>query len=274
MRKYLPTLWLLPFFLMLFAFQWLPLGWIMKDSVISGTTGALSLDNFKQIFTSSYYLTSISNATEISLYSAFIGLLIAIIISHAMYVSRPTSRFMVGFLNMISNFAGVPLAFAFIIILGLNGIITVLLKNWGLGEFQLYSQLGLSLVYVYFQLPLAVLLLYPSFDALRPEWQEASAILGAKKWQFWWHVGLPVLRNPIITTFVILYANAVGSYATAFALIGNNYNLLTIRITALVAGDLFPHPHLAAALSLTLVANILIVALIGRLIMRSRHAKK
>lgn len=274
MRKYLPALWLLPFFLMLFAFQWLPLGWIMKDSVISGTTGALSLDNFKQIFTSSYYLTSISNATEISLYSAFIGLLIAIIISHAMYISRPTSRFMVGFLNMISNFAGVPLAFAFIIILGLNGIITVLLKNWGLGEFQLYSQLGLSLVYVYFQLPLAVLLLYPSFDALHPEWQEASAILGAKKWQFWWHVGLPVLRNPIITTFVILYANAVGSYATAFALIGNNYNLLTIRITALVAGDLFPHPHLAAALSLTLVANILIVALIGRLIMRSRHAKK
>lgn len=191
-----------------------------------------------------------------------------------MSVSKRAGSRLVSFLNMIANFSGVPLAFAFVIILGLNGVFTVLLKNSDLGEFELYGKLGLTLVYVYFQIPLAVLLLYPAFDSLKPEWREAAALLGAHRGSYWRRIALPVLRGPLVSTFVILYANAVGSYATAFALVSGNYNLLTIRIASLVAGVLFPEPNLAAALAVLLIANILAVGLIGRLFGKTRYASK
>ncbi len=95
---------------------------------------------------------------------------------------------------MTSNFAGVPLAFAFIILLGFNGSITIMLKQAGIiQDFNLYSKTGLIILYTYFQIPLGVLLLYPAFDALREDWRESAALLGANGWQFWRHIGLPVL---------------------------------------------------------------------------------
>lgn len=178
MSKRLYAVWFLPFVLFLFAFQWLPLLWILRDS-IRNEDGDYTISNFTTTLTDPYYLQALRNAVEISLYSAVIGLVISVIISHAMSRSKATSGRLVSFLNMIANFSGVPLAFAFVIILGLNGIFTVLLKNAGLGEFELYSKLGLTLVYIYFQIPLGVLLLYPAFDALKHEWQEAAALLGA-----------------------------------------------------------------------------------------------
>src|SRR3546814_15442234 len=98
---------------------------------------------------------------------------------------------------MTSNFAGVPLAFAFIILLGFNGSITIMLKQAGIIEdFNLYSKTGLIILYTYFQIPLGVLLLYPAFDAIREDWRESAALLGANGGQFWPHIRLPV-RPPI-----------------------------------------------------------------------------
>ncbi len=60
--------------------------------------------------------------------------------------------------GVASNFAGVPLAFAFIATLERTGFLTVLLKNIGLdvynGGFSLYTFWGLSLTYLYFQFPI------------------------------------------------------------------------------------------------------------------------
>ena len=87
---------------------------------------------------------------------------------------------------MTSNFSGVPLAFAFIIILGFNGAITLLLKKWGIiDNFNVYGIEGLFLIYTYFQIPLGTLLLFPAFGALKPEWEEAAFTMGASRLQYW-----------------------------------------------------------------------------------------
>lgn len=267
MRKHLSALWFLPLILLLFAFQWLPLFRVIQQSFSADER--FSLAHYQEIFHSTYYLHSLTNAAELSLYSALIALIIALIISHALLTYPPLSKHAIAFLNTVSNFAGVPLAFAFIIILGLNGVFTVLLKNLGI-DFQLYGKWGLLLVYVYFQIPLAILLLYPAFSALKEEWAEAASLLGASSWQYWRYIALPILKNPLLYVLTILYANAVGSYASAFALVSGNYNLLTIRIAGLVAGDMFPQPELAAALSVLLLCNILALAFITQLV-KSRH---
>jgi len=183
--------------------------------------------------------------------------------------------FVSAFANMTSNFAGVPLAFAFIILLGFNGALTLLLKQVGLLEdFSIYSKSGLILVYTYFQIPLGVLLLYPAFDALREDWRESAALLGASHWQFWRHIGLPVLTPALLGTFVILLANALGAYATVYALTTGNFNVLPIRIAGLVAGDISLDPNLASALAMVLVGLMTLVTVVHQwLLKRSYHAR-
>ncbi len=176
---------------------------------------------------------------------------------------------------MSSNFAGVPLAFAFIIILGTNGAVTLLLKQAGIiDDFNLYGQWGLLTLYIYFQIPLGILLLYPAFDALKQDWYDAAALLGASPVRYWLNIGIPVLAPALLGTFIILFANAIGAYASVYALTTGNYNMITIRIASLVSGDLFLEPNLAAAISVLLMALLALVTAVNQwLVSRSyRHA--
>ena len=93
------------------------------------------------------------------------------------------------FSGVASNFAGVPLALAFIFTLGQLGIVTVWLKAFGINSVRrglhALSKIGLELVYLYFQFPLMVLIIAPAIDGLRPEWREAAENMGASPFQYW-----------------------------------------------------------------------------------------
>jgi len=154
----------------------------------------------------------------------------------------------------------------------LNGCLTLLLRKYGLMEsFNLYSKSGLIVLYTYFQIPLGVLLLYPAFDALRADWRESAALLGAGPWRYWRHIGLPVLAPALMGTFVILLANALGAYATVYALTTGNFNVIPIRISALVAGDISLDPNLASALAMLLVAMMAFITVIHQWMLRRSY---
>ncbi|MDN6857069.1 ABC transporter permease subunit [Pseudomonas sp. CAN2814] len=273
--KLFALLCLLPFALFFFAFQLAPLLWVMINSVRTGDGWGLA--NFSEIFDSPFYLQAIRYSLEISVWSSLIGLFIAVLGSYSLrQVDSRLRDFVMAFANMTSNFAGVPLAFAFIIILGFNGAITLLLKQAGLiQDFNLYSKTGLIILYTYFQIPLGVMLLYPAFDALREDWRESAALLGASQWAFWRHIGIPVLTPALLGTFVILLANALGAYATVYSLTTGNFNVVPIRIAGLVSGDVFLDPNMASALAMVLVGLMTIITLAHQwLLRRSYHVQK
>nr|WP_245362915.1 ABC transporter permease subunit [Pseudomonas sp. BP8] len=270
----LALLCLLPFALFFIIFQIAPLGWVALHS-LHGESG-WGLENFSKVFASKFYLQALQRSLEISFWSSLFGIVIATLGAYSLHqVDSRLRDFVAAFANMTSNFSGVPLAFAFIILLGFNGALTLLLKQAGLLEdFSIYSKSGLILVYTYFQIPLAVLLLYPAFDALREDWRESAALLGANHWQYWRHIGLPVLTPALLGTFVILLANALGAYATVYALTTGNFNVLPIRIAALVSGDITLDPNLASALAMLLVGLMTLVTVVHQwLLKRSYHAR-
>lgn len=272
--RYLALLCLLPFAVFFIIFQVAPLAWVALNS-LQGESG-WGLANFSKIFASKFYLQALQRSLEISFWSSLFGIVIATLGAYSLrQVDSKLRDFVSAFANMTSNFAGVPLAFAFIILLGFNGALTLLLKQMGLlGDFSIYSKTGLILVYTYFQIPLGVLLLYPAFDALRKDWHESAALLGASHWQFWRHIGLPVLTPALLGTFVILLANALGAYATVYALTTGNFNVLPIRIAGLVAGDISLDPNLASALAMVLVGLMTVVTVVHQwLLKRSYHAR-
>ena len=274
--KWLALLCLVPFAVFFIVFQIAPLVWVLIHSVQSEESG-WGMANFIKIFNSKFYLQAIQHSLEISFWSSLFGIVIAILGSYSLRkVDSRLRNFVNAFANMTSNFSGVPLAFAFIILLGFNGSITIMLKQAGIIEdFNLYSKTGLIILYTYFQIPLGVLLLYPAFDALREDWRDSASLLGANSWQFWRHIGLPVLTPALLGTFVILLANALGAYATVYALTTGNFNVLPIRIAAMVSGDISLDPNMASALAVILVGLMTLVTLVHQwLLKRSYHVAR
>ncbi|EOV9226685.1 ABC transporter permease [Vibrio parahaemolyticus] len=275
LKRIKPAIWLVPFALFFYLFQLAPMIWVLFNSFIYD--GEFALDNYIEVLDSAFMLQAFGNSLWLSVWSSIFGLAIAtLLVSSLRRVNSKLRDAVIAFTNMSSNFAGVPLSFAFIIILGTNGAITLLLKQYGLlGDFDLYGKWGLLAVYIYFQIPLAVLLLYPAFDALSDDWQAAAALLGARTSHYWAKVALPVLSPALFGTFIILIANAIGAYASVYALTSGNYNVITIRIASLVSGDLFLEPNLAAAISVILMALLAFITVINQwLIAKSYAAKK
>jgi putative spermidine/putrescine transport system permease protein len=273
--KWLAVLCLLPFAVFFIAFQIAPLLWVAINSLDSAAGWGLS--NYAKVFSSRFYLQAIQHSLEISFWSSVIGIVIAILGAYSLRkVDSKLRDFVMAFSNMTSNFAGVPLAFAFVILLGFNGALTIILKQAGvIDDFNLYSKTGLIVLYTYFQIPLGVLLLYPAFDALREDWRESAELLGASTWDFWRHIGLPVLTPALLGTFIILLANALGAYATVYALTTGNFNVLPIRIAAMVAGDISLNPNLASALAMVLVGLMAVITVVHQwLLKRSYHVAR
>lgn len=261
---------LIPFLLLVFMFELMPLFSIITKSFLSSDEGTFTFENYITILSRPFYQQAIWNSIKISLISSIIGIIIAFFGAKAVHNSDgKMKRIFMSILNMTSNFAGVPLAFAFIILLGKTGIFVILGKKLGidvLANFDLYSMKGLTLIYVYFQIPLATLLLIPAFDAIREEWKEAAKILRANTFQFWRYVGLPIIFPSILGTLSVLFSNALVAYATAYALLVGNASIIPIRISELFVGDIMQRPELGSALSIILMILMIIAFAINNIL--------
>ena len=263
---------ILPFLIIVFLYEILPLIMMILSSFKSETDPGIffTLENYISAFTKLSYQRAIINSLRITVLSTGFGILIGFLGAQAAHNSRGKFRnIFLTILNMTSNFAGVPLAFAYMIILGNSGVITQLAKTYGiefLSNFDLYTSSGLLLMYVYFQIPLSTLLLIPAFHGIREEWKEANTLLGGQSIHFWTKIGIPVLLPSIFGTMSVLFANALAAYATAYALLMNNYSLLPVNITGMFTGDMTTRPHLGAALSVVMMMLMLAAIMINNYI--------
>lgn len=257
---------LLPFFLIAFLFEILPLANIVIESFSKTGGNGFTLEHFAKIFTTRLYQQSIFNSLWISIFSALAGIIIAFLGAKAANAASAKVRnIFTSVLNITSNFAGVPLAFAFMILLGNVGILTLIGKNYGISffaDFDLYTINGLLLTYIYFQIPLATLLMLPIFGGLKKEWREAVGLLGGNSFHYWFKVAIPSLLPSILGTFSVLFANSLAAYGTAYALLSNNIALLPIRISQQYVGEVVQNQEFGCALSLVMMALMVLSILI------------
>jgi putative spermidine/putrescine transport system permease protein len=251
-NTWLVWLGLVPFIFFGLAFELLPLLTTIRSSLTN--KGTLTLDFYRQAM-DPLFLRSFGNTIKLSATTAILGVVFGTLVAYAIISTR--NKFIRNGLTALSdvttNFGGAPLAFAFIVILGSTGIITMLFKQVGIHlypAFRIYSISGLTIAYLYFQMPLMILLIIPSLLGLKREWQEAAVNLGASTFQYWTRVALPILFPALVSGFLLLFANSFGAYATAWTLTGSDVDLITIRIAALIRGEVQLAPELADALSI------------------------
>nr|WP_267897047.1 ABC transporter permease subunit [Lysinibacillus yapensis] len=263
---------LVPFFLIAILFLVVPMVLMVTSSFTSESTGTFTFDNYVEVLTNPFYSQSFVNSGMISLFSAVAGIVLAIFVSYAMTnLPEKIQDKLTVYINLAANFAGVPLAFAFIILLGNSGVFTLFIENLNLpflSDFNLYSWQGLAITYLYFQIPLGILFIYPSLKKIRKEWKEAAFMLGASHWTYWRKVGLPSIMPSIAGTFVIMFANGMGTYETAYALTGSNVNLVTIQIAALVSGDIYARPIIGSTLAVIFAIIMIAILFVSQMLLK------
>lgn len=265
-----------PFFLFAIAALGLPVGYLVIGS-FQGPGGTLTFKNFADLSTGTIPRAFL-NSIEISLVTAVVGGIFGFLLAWAVIMGGLPGWIrsaVMTFSGVASNFAGVPLALAFVFTIGNLGLITKAFleappyvcetfrladacKDWAISlrrdlGFTIYSKAGLEIVYLYFQFPLMVLIIAPALDGLRREWREASENLGASAFQYWRRVALPILAPSILGTMILLFGNAFGAQATAFQLTGGTIEIVTIAIGRQIRGDVLHNPGLGYAMAMGMV---------------------
>ena len=259
----------MPFFAYAFAFMFLPAVSVITGAFKSNSkAGGWTLGNVRTLFDDPYrhaYWVSI----EVSAITAALGAVVGFFVAYAM-IREHTPRIFRGIITTFSgvaaNFGGIPLAFAWIATIGPLGIATVFLRNhahYDLAQHvPLFSKTGVEVVYLYFQIPLAILVISPAIDGLKREWREASSNLGASSWQFWRYVGIPVLMPSMLGMFILLFGNAFAAYATAYSLTTGTVPLVPIQIAYYYTGNVLDNPHLAQAMAFGMFVVLAVMMLL------------
>jgi len=266
-----------PFFVFAALFLFVPTASLLVGAFQDGE-GQFTLANIGRLWQPSI-VNSYRLSIEVSVASAAAGALAGLALALAALRAnmpdwvRPT---LLTFSGVASNFAGVPLAFAFMATLGRLGFVTLALRGLGLdiysAGFNLFTFSGLTLTYLYFQIPLMVLVMTPAVDGLKREWSEAAETLGASTWQYWRMIALPVLWPSVAGAALLLFANAFGAIATAYALTGSFLNIVPILLYAQIRGDVLHDPNLGYALALGMLV-ITGASNFGYLVLRARSER-
>jgi putative spermidine/putrescine transport system permease protein len=204
--------------------------------------GRLTLHNLSTVAQGSYRLgfeNSILLAAITSVLPGILGLALAYAIqtSHSGILRRLVATAS----GVLANFGGINLTFIFIATLGSTGVLTAWLNVVGLDPwhygFNLYSFLGVAIVYMYFQIPLMVLVITPALGGLRPAWREAAENLGASSFGYWRTVGVPVLLPSVLGGILLLFGSGFAAYATADTLTAGTVTLVPIQIGEVLNGN-------------------------------------
>nr|WP_241981879.1 ABC transporter permease [Cryobacterium ruanii] len=244
------------------------------------TTGAFTLATVAALG-DPVVLTTFFNSFWLSALTAVVGAVVGALVCYAMLGTRPDGalRSTIDSLSgVLAQFGGVMLAFAFVATIGIQGMVTLYLRDmFGLDIFEngvwLYSTTGLILPYIYFQVPLMIITFMPALQALKPQWAEANATLGGTTASYWLRIAFPVLAPSFLGSLLLLFANAFSSYATAAALVSQGSQIVPLQIrAALTSETLLGRENLAGALALGMIV-VMAVVMIGYSALQSRAAR-
>lgn len=269
-----PWFGLLPFAIFLFLFLLLPT-WGIVDKAFSAEDGSFSTSGFFDAFDRER--RAFWGSVKLSFVTALLGVAFGTAIAYAAATAtRPRwlRSVVMAFSGVAANMGGVVLAFLFFTLLGRQGLGTKLIRE-GLGYdlymtdwFDITGFWGWVTVYMYFQIPLMVLVTLPAVDGLKPAWREASANLGGTTWTYWRRVGIPVLMPSMLGGFLLLFANAFSAYATVYAL-NNQSNVVPVKISFGLMGDVGSRSSQPYALA-TWMVIVIAIAMGGYLLLRKR----
>ena len=264
----------LPFFVYVLLFLLLPSG-IVAFGAFFDANNTFTLDNLAHL-SRTYVIKATIDTIGISAVTAVVGAALGALLAYAIVTGRPDSilrRLVVSASGVLAQFGGVTLAFAFIASVGSEGFVYLFFKSHGLDWYAngiwLFQIPGLVLTYLYFQIPLMVLVFLPALDGIKPQWREATESLGGSTWHYWRYVAGPILFPAFLGATLLLFANSFSAYATANALINQGGPVLAQQIAGALSSEVGAvEPGFAKAIAVEMIVIVTLVTVLYSLLQR------
>jgi putative spermidine/putrescine transport system permease protein len=273
-RLSLDWLGVIPFFVYVLIFLVLP-SVVVGIGAFFDNNNAFTLDNFVHL-NRSYVFKATVDTTVVSIITAVLGAFFGALLAYAIATGNPNGvlrRLLVSASGVLAQFGGVTLAFAFIASIGPAGFVYLFSQSHGFDYYRtslwLFEIPGLDLVYLYFQIPLMVLVFLPALDGVKPQWREATESLGGNTWHYWRHVAGPLLFPAFLGGVLLLFANSFSAYATANALIGQGQPMLSQQIAGALSSEVGAvEPGFAKSIAIEMIVIVTLVTLLYTLLQR------
>ena len=212
-------------------------------------------------------VSAMQHSVILSAVTALGGAVVGGVLAYALSTARPDGvlkRFVTSLCGVLAQFGGVALAFAFLASFGATGFLTAFVARLGIetgAGLWLYEwDRGLVLVYLYFQIPLMLIVFLPAVEGLRPQWREATETLGGSTWVYWRQVAAPILFPSFVGATLLLFTNAFSAYATAAALVSQGSPLLPLAIGSTFTSEvILGQENIGKAMALAMVVVVAIV---------------
>jgi len=260
-------LFVIPLVFLSLFFLLLPVGYVIIRSFID-ENGSFSLSNYVAIL-QTIYTRAIQNSLYVATITSIISLIIGSVLAY--FISRFPVFYRELSLSIITlplMYPGLVVAFSFVLTFGDNGMITNIMRLFGIEleqYFNLYSFDGLVAAYVYFEIPVVTLIMTSAILSFDKTLIEAARSLGASVMKALIYVVIPNIMPALLASVVLVYAMAIGAYGTALALLGGGANLLTLQIYSWIS-DVTYNQGLATALAVVALLLTIPLTILYRII--------
>src|ERR671926_1754744 len=184
---------------------------------IFGTSSGLG--NFWSALTAPEAIFALKLSVVTSFYATVFNVLFGLLAAYVL--SRYTFFGRTAIIVTISLPTAIPTAvagFALLLLWGKYGMIGRFISD----EHQIMlTPYAIILANIFVTFPLAFGVLMSVFETMDRSLEEASATIGATRWQTFWHVTLPSLRGAIVTGALLTFARAVGEFGSTILVSGN-----------------------------------------------------
>ena len=163
------------------------------------------------------YALKLSIVTSLwaTLFNVFFGLLAAYVLSKYNFWGRN------ALIVTISLPTAIPTAVAGFSLLLLWGPFGILGQYFSPETQIMFTPYAIILANIFVTFPLAFGVIKPVFDTMNKSLEEASATMGATRWQTFWHITLPALRGAIVSGALLTFARSVGEFGSTILVSGN-----------------------------------------------------
>lgn len=273
-RLSLPDLWttltLLGLLTLVVLVVW-PLWNVFSASFYGEFSGELGLENYVTFFGSGYFRRALFNSLYTSamgtLLALAFGLPLAVIASRYALRGKALLRILV-LLSLISPpFIG---AYAWIMLLGRQGIVTQAAAAIGIQLPTIYGATGIILVTALNLYPLVFLLVSGALMRIDRTLEEASMGLGRTRLQTFRQITLPLTFPAMATGALLVFLGVLSDFGTP-ALLGENYPVLATLAFTLFLSEIGGNPAMASTTSVVLVTTAMLLILLQRWVVARRN---
>lgn len=251
----------------------LPILRVLLLSFVDADTGGWTLGNYVEVFTRNYYLKGLKNTLFVGLLGTTGACLLGVPLAFF------TARFHMRGRAWISTLAILVLvappfigAYAWIMILGSNGVITNFFEGFGIEIPTIYGAHGIILVFTLKLFPFVFLMTQTALNAVNKSFEDAAENLGCTPWQRFTKITLPLVFPAISTGAIICFVLAIADFGTP-AILGRGFRTLSTIAFAAYRSELGGLPTMAVTVSMIMMA-ISMLALFAqrRILSRRRYA--